>query len=524
MNEIFGISMTSIMVTLVSLLAICLLTVAWVALRRPVIFKMGMRNIPRRRAQTVLIVVGLMLSTLIMSAALGTGDTIDYSMTTDVYDTYQLVDEQVVVSQTTDPDLGVNETDMNESSVATIENALAGNDNVDGIMPELRVVVPALNEASQLAEPVVTLVGLDPSRLDAFGGIQAANGDDIDLATIPAGSVVIGKHTGEELKANVGDVITVFVANQPKPLTVAAIAENSYLTGGGRDFMSGLESIGMLMPLAQAQELTGKSGLISSVLISNAGGVRDSVALSDSVVDSLRPALEGTGLGVMASKQEWVETGKDFGQIFTGLFLVLGLFSIAAGILLIVLIFTMLAAERRAEMGMARAVGQHRGQLIQQFVSEGSGYALIAGFVGSALGILAAIGIGFGMGFLFGDFVSITPHVTPRSLVAAYSLGVVITFLAVVGSSWKVSRLNVVAAIRDLPDESRSRPRKRTLIWAGLLLLGGGLLTLSGTNSGSAFPFYAGMSMMPFGIAFILRFLRIPSRPIYSLIGLYLIV
>src|SRR5215212_3402656 len=428
MNEIFGISMTSIMVTLVSLLAICLLTVAWVALRRPVIFKMGMRNIPRRRAQTVLIVVGLMLSTLIMSAALGIGDTIDYSMTTDVYDTYQLVDEQVVVSQTTDPDLGVNETDMNESSVATIENALAGNDNVDGVMPELRVVVPALNEASQLAEPVVTLVGLDPSRLDAFGGIQASNGDDVDLATIPAGSVVIGKHTAEELKVNVGDVITVFVANQPKPLTVAAIAENSYLTGGGRDFMSGLESMGMLMPLPQAQELTGKSGLISSVLISNAGGVRDSVALSDSVVDSLRPALEGTGLGVMASKQEWVETGKDFGQIFTGLFLVLGLFSIAAGILLIVLIFTMLAAERRAEMGMARAIGQRRLQLIQQFIAEGAGYALLAGVVGAGFGVLATYLMAWVLSSLLGSSLPIKAKVTGTSLISAYALGVFITF------------------------------------------------------------------------------------------------
>jgi putative ABC transport system permease protein len=42
----------------------------------------------------------------------------------------------------------------------------------------------------------------------------------------------------------------------------------------------------------------------------------------------------------------------------------------------------MLAAERRSEMGMARAVGTHRRQLIQQFVAEGAGYALLAGIVG----------------------------------------------------------------------------------------------------------------------------------------------
>jgi len=85
MNEIFGISMTSIMIVLLSLLALCLLTVAWVAWRRPVIFKLGIRNIPRRKAQTILIVVGLMLSTMIISAALGVGDTVDYSITDEVY-------------------------------------------------------------------------------------------------------------------------------------------------------------------------------------------------------------------------------------------------------------------------------------------------------------------------------------------------------------------------------------------------------------------------------------------------------
>src|SRR5215217_6455849 len=406
MNKIFGIPMTSIMAVLLSLLALCLLTVAWVAWRRPVVFKLGMRNIPRRQAQTVLIVVGLMLSTLIMAAALGTGDTIDYSMTKDVYDTYGDVDEHVIASQTVDPDIGANHTDIADSNLGVVENALAGNDNVDGIMPELRVVVPVINESSQLAKPVVTLVGLDPGRVGAFGGIKTADGDDLDLASVPAGSVVIGEHAAEKLKAKSGDAITVYIDNQPHQLTVAAIAEDSYLTGGGRDFVSGLESIGMLMPLSQVQELTGKTGLISAILISNTGGVRDSLDLSDTVVDSLRPQLDGTGLGATATKQEWVQLGQDFGQIFTGLFLVLGLFSIAAGILLIVLIFTMLAAERRAEMGMARAIGTHRGQLIQQFVSEGSGYALIAGLLGSALGILAAIGIGFGMGFLFGDFVS----------------------------------------------------------------------------------------------------------------------
>jgi FtsX-like permease family len=44
-----------------------------------------------------------------------------------------------------------------------------------------------------------------------------------------------------------------------------------------------------------------------------------------------------------------------------------GSFSIAAGILLLFLIFVMLAAERRGELGIARAVGTRRRHLVQIF-------------------------------------------------------------------------------------------------------------------------------------------------------------
>ena len=98
------------------------------------------------------------------------------------------------------------------------------------------------------------------------------------------------------------------------------------------------------------------------------------------------PALAGTQLGIDPIKQDLVDQVEGLSALFTSLFLVLGLFSIAAGMLLIVLIFTMLAAERRSEMGMARAVGTQRRQLIQQFVAEGAGYALLAGLVGVGAG------------------------------------------------------------------------------------------------------------------------------------------
>ncbi|MDP9370584.1 MAG: hypothetical protein M3Q03_20330 [Chloroflexota bacterium] len=50
MDDIFGIPMAGILYTLLVLLALCPLAVTWVAWRHPVIFKLGVRNIPGARS------------------------------------------------------------------------------------------------------------------------------------------------------------------------------------------------------------------------------------------------------------------------------------------------------------------------------------------------------------------------------------------------------------------------------------------------------------------------------------------
>jgi putative ABC transport system permease protein len=50
-----------------------------------------------------------------------------------------------------------------------------------------------------------------------------------------------------------------------------------------------------------------------------------------------------------------------------------------------------LAAERKSELGMSRAVGLQRSDLIRQFVSEGLAYNFLASAVGAALGVGAAL-------------------------------------------------------------------------------------------------------------------------------------
>jgi putative ABC transport system permease protein len=174
------------------------------------------------------------------------------------------------------------------------------------------------------------------------------------------------------------------------------------------------------------------------------------------------------------------------GTVFSSIFTIFGIFSILAGVLLIFLIFVMLAAERRSEMGVARAIGVQRRHLVQTFVTEGMLYDVVAAALGLALGLLVSFGM---VGFIGGLFNTASGTVigrpanifefrfaaTTTSLIIGYCLGVLLTFLVVLVSSWRVSRLNIVTAIRDLPDEAQARTlsgRQRTWRWAvGLLWL-----------------------------------------------------
>ena len=126
------------------------------------------------------------------------------------------------------------------------------------------------------------------------------------------------------------------------------------------------------------------------------------------------------------------------------------------------MIFVMLAAERKAEMGMARAIGTKRMDIVQTFMAEGMAYNVLAAAVGAAIGVLVSFVIAQIISSLFASSnLEIAPYVSPRSLIVSYSLGVVLTFLTVTFSSWRVSMINIVSAIRDLPEGVAQRPMWR---------------------------------------------------------------
>ena len=76
MTQIFGIPLDILTTVLVSITLVIIGVVLVLALTNTIFFKIGVRNIPRRRLQMLLIVFALMLSTTLLSSVLATGDVI----------------------------------------------------------------------------------------------------------------------------------------------------------------------------------------------------------------------------------------------------------------------------------------------------------------------------------------------------------------------------------------------------------------------------------------------------------------
>jgi putative ABC transport system permease protein len=404
-----------------------------------------------------------------------------------------------------------------------LEAALVDDPNIDGVLPILFEVVPVINPGTGLSSPGANIVGLDAEKLAAFPDFVSISGDGVDIAALAENEVYVNKSLADEADIQPGDLIQVFVQNQPLEFTVADVVEDRVITGVF-DFE---QTEGLVTSLETVQRVLGREGEVNVIAISNSGGVRDGVELTDAVVASVERVIadEGLDLDVEPFKQDGVDHAERDGNFMVTFFLIFGLFSIAAGMLLILMIFVMLAAERKSELGMTRAIGAKRSQLIQTFLSEGMVYNLAAAAVGAALGVLVSFGMTQIMARIFSEFdLNIQPHITLRSVVVSYSLGVVLTFITVTFSSWRVSKLNIVRAIRDLPDPPGGRMGWRSLAAALAAIALGALLSVTGMSNNSAFPFALGFSLILSGAAIVLRFFRLPERPVFTAMGLLLLL
>ncbi len=171
MDELFGAPVSSIALVLGVWFGIIGLFLSYIAIRDNVLVRMALRNVMRRPLRAILIVIGLMLATAIISSSFTTGDSITYSIKRNATDDLRSVDEVIIVDDDSEVWEGVALPDeFSEDIFQQVGPKLeAATDIIDAVMPALLESTSVINLRSKQFEVEALLTGLDPSR--AHGSI-----------------------------------------------------------------------------------------------------------------------------------------------------------------------------------------------------------------------------------------------------------------------------------------------------------------------------------------------------------------
>ena len=263
-------------------------------------------------------------------------------------------------------------------------------------------------------------VGIDPAEERAIKTWwQVEQGEYLDGGD----QALVGALAAHLLQISPGDKLTL----KNREVTVAGVLEE---TGSGDDYQ-------IFVPLATLQGAFGKEGQISSL---------DIRALCNACpVSYIAEAINGTIPGVRAVAVKQVaetEMGmvlkmKNFMLALAGITLLVGLFAV---------VNTMLASvhERIKDIGIMKAIGASRNQIVRIFIYE----AIIIGLAGGVLGYLIGGGLAYLVGPLLFDGVSITyvPQYLPLALVVAALTAVTAT----VYPALRATRVKVAESLRSI--------------------------------------------------------------------------
>ena len=488
----------------------------YILARRPILRRMAVRNAVRRPREAALVVLGSLLGAAIITGSAVVGDTMDSSIRQIARQHLGPVDELVAARNAPEWSALVNR--LQELSPS----------NVDGVLPMSAVdaATTAGRGASLRTVPNGQVLGFDFEAARSFGRDSVSTG--VSGPTPAAGHAAITTDLARSLSVGAGSRIDVYAYGRPRALVVDRVLPR--LGIAGFSLKNEQESQNVLVSPETFTSLIAAARPDAAppawfIVVSNRGGIEGGARLSENVKTSIERATAGIDPQVTTIKQEFLDAADQTGKSFTQMFTAMGSFGVFAGLLLLVNLFVMLAAERKPELGMARAVGMRRSSLVGAFATEGFIYALAATLLGTVVGIgLGRVLVVFSQSAFSSEHNQFELYFTvkPPSLAQAFAISFVVALTTIVVMSVRVSRQNIIRAIRDIPEPPAPR-RSRWLYLGALAAALGALWGVSAASADEPFGLLLGPTLLLIGMApSLARF--VPTRIVGTVMSALVVV
>ena len=383
------------------------------------------------RTQTALIMVGISVgvSVIVFITALILGlqsNIIARTLGTQSHIRVQPPDEKNIITPSRDGSVALVTEDKRAQRLRSILNWQDVRDTLD-TLPEIKAVSPVVSGPAFARKGEVfksiSILGIDPPRYEKIIPIST------DIVSgrfkVGAGDAVIGKILADDLGLRAGNKLRIESGDgRAAVVTIAGIFEI-----GVRD----LDARFVYVDLKQAQSLLGLYGGINLIDLT----VQDLFA-AEATANRISRL---TGL----KAESWMQTNAQLvnalasQSLSTSIITFFVALSVAFGIASVLAISV---TQRTREIGILRAMGIRRSQILQVFLLQGALLGLIGSAIGASFGYLLVMAFNqFGPKLFYIE--------VPSYLISgAAAVATVVGILAALAPAWRASRLDPVQAIR----------------------------------------------------------------------------
>jgi putative ABC transport system permease protein len=331
-------------------------------------------------------------------------------------------------------------------AVMITDRTVLSTDDYDALVRDatlLKAVVPEAQQAQQV------VFGNQNRNLQVIG--TTANYTDVRNYTVPYGRMftngddaarqryaVLGSAVPEMFGGNPAAMIHQTILIRGIPFEILGVLSTKGASGG---FQNPDEQI--IIPLQTAQYRVFGSKRLRSMSIQ----VQDGVPIEQGMVDlervlrrehHIRPGGENDF--TIRNQQDILQTQQQATQVFTTLLASIAAVSLVVGGIGIMNIMLVSVTERTREIGVRKALGATRGNILLQFMIE----ALTLCILGGAVGVL----LGIGTTIVLARVMQWNTLISPSAVIVAFGFSALVGLFFGIWPARRAARLDPIVALR----------------------------------------------------------------------------